>query len=124
MLREINNPRQDQDGFIKRWFTNANIDLFVWRNNSTSEIESFHLTYDKKTTERAVIWKKDSGLSAHRVDDGNTPGKYPSSPILLPDTDPKTEKLITDLTEGLSDVDSQIRDFIISQLKNSWAQES
>lgn len=49
-------------------------------------IFGFQLCYDKQKSERALTWLPQSGLSHHRVDDGEDPAlTYKRSPELVAD---------------------------------------
>lgn len=85
MLREITATRQNNDNLRMRWFTDSDMDLYIWFKKS--DIESFQLTYDKQGDEHAINWEQGGRFSHSCVDSGETLAymQYKMSPILMPD---------------------------------------
>src|SRR5512137_883623 len=85
MLKEVRDVRQVPGDARRRAFFAEDLDLTVWFERDDS-ILGFELCYDKGTNERAVRWNRHEGFLHQKVDDGeNRPGRYKSTPILLPD---------------------------------------
>jgi len=83
MLREIPAARQVPGDEKRRWFTSANIDLFVWVNDGGAPI-GFQLCYDKQLQEHALTWTEGTGYSHMAVDGGESrPARYKGAPILV-----------------------------------------
>ena len=83
MLREIDPARQVPGEGKRRWFTSANIDLFVWVNEGGLPT-GFQLCYDKQLREYALTWTEEFGFSHMAVDGGESrPGRYKGAPILV-----------------------------------------
>ena len=82
MLREIQ-ARQLPGEPARRWFTSADIDLFVWLAEDGSPT-GFQLCYDKQAREHALTWTEAAGYSHMGVDGGESrPGRYKGTPILV-----------------------------------------
>ena len=82
MLREIRSARQNARGLIRRWFTDTDMDLFIWLNNQAPV--KFQLSYDKREAEHALDWHHAHGFTRHCIDDGEgRSARYKMSPILL-----------------------------------------
>ena len=85
MLEEIGFPGEADGKLIKRWFTDAYFDLYIWLDEH-SDVSSFQLCYNKPNDEHALTWKLPNTYYHQQVDDGeNHPGKSKSTPVLLPD---------------------------------------
>jgi len=107
-VREITRIRQSDPELKKRWFTNANLDFFIWTKRSSNQLHSFHLAYDKDKVEQIAVWNRTEGLSFHTVDDGHWPGKHPGTPILITNSDNGTPKLLSLLQSELTSIDSEL----------------
>lgn len=82
MLREITTIWQNSSAQQRRWFTDADMDLFVWFCDRIPT--EFQLSYGKRDIEYTISWKRDEGFSHYCVDDGeNRPARYKMTPILL-----------------------------------------
>ncbi len=69
----------------RRWFADDDFDLIVWYDPD-GRIVGFQLCYDTKKDQRSFTWKESGTLRHDRIDDGEgNPGRYKSSPILIPD---------------------------------------
>jgi len=84
MLRELMNVRQDSEEPRRRWFADDYFDLIVWLGKG-GEFIGFQLCYDKSGDEHALTWRKKTGFSHHRVDNGETQRPYKATPILVSD---------------------------------------
>ena len=59
MLSEIEKVRQVAGEDFRRWFTDENMDLIVWYDDSsTGRITGFQLCFDKKSVQRCLTWQK------------------------------------------------------------------
>lgn len=118
MLHEIKNAKKFDEGIRIRWFSDDFFDLVIWYDDD-GNIISFQLTYDKYNDPHALTWKLGKGYIHETIDDGETPGRYKQSPILLPDGDfpgdaisekfkQHTIKGEPELTEFISDIISSM----------------
>ena len=115
MLKETY-PGKDSEGRRRRWFADDYFDLIVWMDTD-EEISGFQLCYDKSTMERAVTWKRGSGFTHQRVDDGEADPAKNSTPILVPDGACPIQELIRIFTERSADMDEAVRSMILHELK-------
>ena len=77
--------RQISGDLRRRWFFSDDFDLIVWFNEDGT-LAGFELCYDKRQIQRSLVWRLTAGFTHMAVDDGeNRPGKYKSTPILVPD---------------------------------------
>ena len=84
MLREILNVSQ-VPGTHSRWFASTFLDLIVWYDKDMA-ITGFQLCYDKGREEKALTWRRDSGYSHNKIDDGEGRAyRQKMTPILVAD---------------------------------------
>jgi len=77
-------PEATNQHIIKRWFSDANHDLFVWLN-ADGQIMSFQFSYDKSLNEHLLGWSEVHGYSHNRIDDGEDVYLHiKMSPIMVP----------------------------------------
>jgi len=119
MLREIKETGQKRGEPKKRWFSNSNMDLFVWFNDD-DEIISYQLTYNKPNDEKALTWSEEHGFSHLGVDDGARPGKHPASPLLVEDGVFKPSEIISMLKENSGELEPSIENFIVSGIEEHF----
>lgn len=81
MLTEIVAVRQTEGEPRKRWWNDADFDLFTWHRDDGS-LCRFELSYDKQTGEHALRWDARDGLNAYSVDDGDITGRHKMSAVL------------------------------------------
>ncbi|OVE76467.1 hypothetical protein BVX98_06020 [bacterium F11] len=118
-LREIKSVRQSDAGLIKRWFQCETMDLIVWIKNKRRIVE-FQLCYDKPFNERAVSWKKETGLTFSRVDDGEYQSfQFKSTPILLNNDSPPKVNVIPLFKKASIKIDKFIGNFVCRKLAST-----
>ena len=116
MLREIAATRQDDTGTRKRWFTDSDMDLYIWLKDDTPV--RFQLTYNKQDKEHAINWDSNNGFSHNCVDSGeeNTGQKYKMSPILLPDGEFDATSTAAEFLLASENIDKTIASFTYERL--------
>lgn len=115
MLREITAVRQNSSELQRRWFTDADMDLFVWFRDQIPA--RFQLSYGKGSIEYSINWKRDAGFSHYCVDDGeNRPGRYKMAPILLDQTEINICQIARDFLAASEDMETALADFIYACL--------
>ena len=74
MIHEVKRTRQVPGEGFRRWFTDSDFDLIVWYEGQDEDgpIAGFQLCYDKQGAERALTWRRATGFSHEKVDDGET----------------------------------------------------
>ena len=112
MLREIKETGQRRGERKKRWFSNSNMDLFIWFDDD-DEIVSYQLTYDKPNAEKALTWSAEHGFSHTGVDDGTRPGKHPGSPLLVANGAFEAAKILALLKENSGELHPSVTNFIV-----------
>ena len=115
VLREITAIRQKPSDPQRRWFTDADMDLFIWFRNQVPV--RFELSCGKGGIENSISWKRDTGFSQHWVDDGeNRPGKYKMTPILLGQTEVNIRQVARDFLAASETMETALADFIYARL--------
>lgn len=116
MLREIPATRQNNPDIRKRWFTDSDMDLYIWLKNDAPA--SFQLTYNKQDKEHAINWNSHTGFSHNRVDSGEEVAhlKYKMSPILLPDGNFDAPDTAHKFLRASKNIDGTIADFTYARL--------
>ena len=116
MLREITSTRQNGNHLNKRWFTDSDMDLFIWFNNQAPT--RFQLSYDKRGEEHAITWDSESGFSHNRVDTGEQQpvSKYKMTPILLPDGEFDAATIAREFLQASEKIEESLADFIYARL--------
>jgi len=116
MLREIINVRQIDNESRRRWFEDEFIDLIVWLDTS-GDLTGFQLCYDKCHDEHALTWKRHSGFSHLRVDDGEyCSNRYKGAPILLPDGVIDATRIQDAFRQRSAAIERQIAAFVSQKL--------
>jgi hypothetical protein len=115
MFREIKATSQKHGEPRRRWFSGPDLDLFLWLGDD-DEIVGYQISYDKLKTEKALAWDHEQGFTHHGVDDGEIPGKYPASPLLVADGELNLPRLIYKLNQNFAETEPEIRDFIVSSI--------
>ncbi len=119
MLKEIENVSQSQNEPGRRWFSDAEIDLYLWYDKDNN-ITQFQICYNKGPGEQALTWNNEDGFSQHDVDDGEG-GIYrmKSSPILLNNAELDLKTVNELFLRHAQKIDHDIYMFIASHLENS-----
>jgi len=74
MLREISSTRQNNSSKLKRWFTDANMDLFVWFKDQVPVC--FQFSYNDTAQEHAISWHINHGFDHHLIRNKNYRTQY------------------------------------------------
>ena len=115
MLREIRPARQKTRNAIRRWFTDADMDLFIWFTHQVPV--KFQLSYDKREAEHVLSWDRERGFMHNRIDDGEgLPGRYKMSPIMVSGSSLDTSKLARNFLIASEAMDPALADFIYARL--------
>lgn len=116
MLREITNVRQIEGEPFRRWFSDPQLDLFVWYGEG-DDIIKFQFCYNKGAGECALTWCRDSGYSHHGVDDGEG-GIYEmkGTPILVADGVPDAGRIATLFREHGQKMEHDLFEFILARI--------
>lgn len=116
MLREITNTKQVEGEPLRRWFSGENIDLYVWY--AKNEIEQFQICTDRGSNERALTWTRDSGISVHAVDDGESGVfRMKSSPVLAGRAGMDLDSLRKSFAAAAQKLEHDLYTFIMTRLE-------
>ncbi|MBN2533034.1 MAG: hypothetical protein JXB88_09085 [Spirochaetales bacterium] len=118
MLKEFINVRQEKNGY-RRLFTDEDIDLYIWYDDSKENIRGFQLVYGKRHDDmKAFTWERDKGTSHTKVDDE---GWYNPSPILaapIPGSDSIFNKeVVKSFKKKSKNLDKPLVTFILEKMK-------
>ena len=116
MLREIH-PVRSTGGTRLRWFSDADMDLFVWLDRQMPV--RFQLTWNKRENEHALSWDRNTGFIHHMVDDGEPcVTEYKMTPLLTHATDDDLDAagLATRFLRASDHIDPMLADFIYARL--------
>lgn len=116
MLREISSTRQNSSHMKKCWFTDSDMDLFVWFSQQVPT--RFQLSYNKRGREHAVTWDIESGFCHNRVDTGEQQPcfKYKMTPILLADGEFDAATIARKFLRACDNIEESLADFIYARL--------
>lgn len=116
MLREISAIRHNSYRTTKRWFTDPDMDLFIWFKDLVPV--RFQLSYNKLGDEHAINWHSENGFSHNRIDSGESfdPLKYKMSPILLADDDFDAFTTARNFLMASENIEESLADFIYARL--------
>jgi len=116
MLREISSTRQNSNYRKKRWFTDSDMDLFIWSNQQAPV--RFQLSYNKRGHEHAITWGIESGFCHNSVDTGEQflHFKYKMTPILVADGDFDAATVASDFLRASENIEASLADFIYARL--------
>ncbi|MCX7892204.1 MAG: hypothetical protein N2544_07555 [Burkholderiales bacterium] len=102
MLKEIEGVRQDEPGRARRWFHDAEFDLFLWQAPD-GQVLMFQLCYGGPASDRALVWREDLGF----FHDGEPPA--PGEPF-------STGALGGRFARAAGDVPAAIREFVLAKI--------
>ena len=113
-LREIPRIRQHADEPQRRWFSCANADLYVWAKGDA--YLAFEFCYDKPHDEHSLRWKRESGFSHTRVDDGEASPISNRTPILVPNGLVDLRTIALEFESVAAQLDPRVFRFVLTAL--------
>ena len=116
MLREISSTRQNSNHKKKRWFTDSDMDLFIWFNQRAPV--RFQLSYNKRGQEHAITWDIETGFCHNSVDTGEQllHFKYKMTPILVANGEFDAATVARDFLRASENIEESLADFIYARL--------
>lgn len=116
MLREISNIKKEARNQSRRWFTDNDMDLYIWFSEQIPI--GFQLSYNKKYTEKALSWSYKSGFSHHIVDSGeNRSLRYKMTPFTYLSNDNfDAYTTARNFLRNCDSVEASLSDFIYARL--------
>ncbi|NOZ11566.1 MAG: hypothetical protein GXP09_11060 [Gammaproteobacteria bacterium] len=115
MLTEIPSTINHSESSRRRWFSNANMDLFLWQGKA-DEVLGFQFCYDKNHQERMFSWFTDTGYQHCHIDDGEASPKRNMSPILLANANPYDQDLVSRFCANAVNIDPRIASCVAQHL--------
>jgi hypothetical protein len=115
MLQEIPAVRQRGLEPRRRWFTNADFDLYVWQA-ADEIIVAFQLCYDKNGDERVLFWDEQSGYSHAGIEAGARRGTYAGTPVFRADGTFDAQATLSELMMVRGDMEERIFGFVRQKL--------
>jgi hypothetical protein len=113
MLREYQNARQVEGEPRRRWFGDRFFELIVWESEP-GQLLGFQLCNAKGNDEHAVAWKAATGLTHHRVDDGESSADYrKKTPILVPDGELAHRRAAAMFKDASAGIDPGVADLLL-----------
>lgn len=115
MLHEISNVKQKSQWQFRRWFTDNDMDLFVWFSRQAPA--GFQLSYNKQSSEKAICWENVNGFQYYSVDCGEVePMKYKMTPLYSPDVIVDTYAVAKMFMHNSTCIEVTLADFIYAKL--------
>ena len=122
MLHEVTNPRQNENE-RRRVFSDEYFDLYIWLDDDDS-VSGFQLCYGKNSGERALTWKRSSGYTHLKVDDGeDTDGGYKRKPMLITDGLFDCNAVSAKFKKASAGLPREYRDLVLGRIKDYPATE-
>ncbi|MBN1672756.1 MAG: hypothetical protein JXR37_17060 [Kiritimatiellae bacterium] len=117
MLQEIVPTRQVPGEPRRRWFTDKQMDLIVWYA-ADDRISGFQICYLEGTQQKALTWLAEKGFSHKDIDDGeHDPRTHKMTPILVPDGQPDTRRVLNVFLELSEQLEPAVRRFVLDTLE-------
>ena len=118
MLEEIRNPSQHDGEPFRRWFSDSEMDLIIWIDESGSPI-GFQLCYDKPVAEKALTWRQGRGFSHSGVDGGeNRPGRHKGTPLLVADGEFDATRILERFRQRANRLQPELVKFVTSLVES------
>jgi len=114
MLREISSTHQNKRSQFKRWFTDSDMDLFIWFKNRAPVC--FQLCYKKCQQEHSVSWHIDNGFTHNLIRSKNRQAKYRIPATKSPELAFDAMAIARDFLQACDHIDNTLADFIFSRL--------
>ena len=117
MLAELKQVRQVAGEEWRRWFSDDALDLIVWYRDA--EISGFQVCYDRRGQPRAFTWTEREGARHDAIDDGEYPGGYKATPILVPHAAFDAAALLRVFNASCASVPGDIADLVRLHLRTA-----
>lgn len=119
MLKEFKNVSQQSGNQLKRrWFSDELLDLTIWYN-SNDEIEGFQLCYELGTEPHAFTWKKNSGSTHLKIDQGDENPRRNLAPILVPNGIMPKDYLLATFTTQAKELEYHIVELVLEKIREA-----
>lgn len=115
MLHEITSGQRKVDDLTRRWFSDDSMDLFVFLDQE-EQLVQLQLCYDKLNDEHVLSWKKESGFSHDRIDDGQNVSGKARAPIMVANGICDVDIVLNQFKESGQEISSELFNVIYSKL--------
>jgi hypothetical protein len=116
MLREIQNVKEIPGQGVRRWFSDENLDLFVWYDAS-QRILGFQLCFDKNTrAERALTFTEAEGYCLDHVSAESSVCDM-ASPVLVGAGEVSRRQLLAELGERGASLERSLYEYLWEKLE-------
>jgi len=116
MLVEIPNTKQVKGEPLRKWYFSKDLDLVVWFDSSGDPC-AFQLAYDKHRGEHSITWKKESGYSHYRVDDGERQAGFFETPLLYVNGPFKKDAVLEKFLKESDELPVMVTNFVAEKLR-------
>lgn len=116
MLQEISSTHRINHHKPKRWFTDSDMDLFIWFKNQRPIC--FQLSYNKRQHEHSIGWHVDAGFSHSLIKFENRHSKYQPPGTASPESehDFKPYLIAREFLLASNCIETTLADFIFARL--------
>ena len=116
MLQEIASTHRANHRKSKRWFTDSNMDLFIWFKNQRPVC--FQLSYNKRQHEYSISWHVDVGLghSLIKPEERHTKYHMPGSASSESKRQFNSTCIARDFLQASNYIQTSLADFIFARL--------
>ncbi len=116
MLQSLHNTRQIAGEPKRQWFMADDLDLVVWFDEQEA-ICAFQLTYDRNTSEHALLWRAEANSgSGYRHYEVNTKGRA-VTPLLYANGPFKRDAVLAKFLALSDDMPEAVVAFIADKLR-------
>lgn len=120
-LKEIRAVRQNPGERKRRWFTSAQMNLYVWQSRAGTPVK-FQLCYDQERKEKALTWSRQGGCVHEGVDAGDSAaGKAKQAAILVADGAVNADDLAADFSRAAKGLPAEITGYVLEKLERHSA---
>ena len=124
MLQEIASTHRINHRKPKRWFTDADMDLFIWFKNNRPVC--FQFSYNKRQREHSISWHVESGFSHSLVRPDNRQNKYKVLTSASPECECQCSfdamTIARQFLQASDGIQTSLADFIFARLLEAPAQ--
>jgi len=115
MLQEISNIKQRSYSQVRRWFSDKDMDLYVWFVRHVPV--GFQLSYNKQTLEKTVHWDNKNGFQHYSIDLGEFDSTEQNMSLLcLSDANVDVYAIARNFLDNCDHIDPSLADFIYARL--------
>ncbi len=116
MLQEIASTHRINHRKLKRWFTDSDMDLFIWFKNQRPVC--FQLSYNKRQHEHSISWHIDAGFSHSLIKPEKRHIKYRTPPAASSECECNFNPMSTarDFLQASDCIETTLADFIFARL--------